>query len=153
WKRRIPFHLVASCGFAITDIAVCSTIFPLIRIVPPALRTFPSALVVLFAIDFHTSIITYWIILCIQSAVRYYQRYQARERDALRLELNASELKTQLAHAQLNALKMQLQPHFLFNTLNAIMVLVRQQRGRQAEEMLARLSDLLRCVLEDVDSQ
>jgi LytS/YehU family sensor histidine kinase len=46
-----------------------------------------------------------------------------------------------------------LQPHFLFNTLNAIMVLVRQQRGRQAEEMLARLSDLLRCVLEDVDAQ
>jgi LytS/YehU family sensor histidine kinase len=55
--------------------------------------------------------------------------------------------------AQLSALKMQLQPHFLFNTLNAIMVLVRQQKGRQAEETLARLSDLLRCVLEDVEAQ
>ncbi len=50
-------------------------------------------------------------------------------------------------------LKNQLQPHFLFNTLNAIMVLVRQEKGRQAEEMLARLSDLLRCVLEDVEAQ
>ena len=48
---------------------------------------------------------------------------------------------------------MQLQPHFLFNTLNAIMVLVRQQRGAQAEEMLARLSDLLRCVLDEVAAQ
>jgi LytS/YehU family sensor histidine kinase len=48
---------------------------------------------------------------------------------------------------------MQLQPHFLFNTLNAIMTLVRQQKGEQAEEMLARLSDLLRCVLEDVEAQ
>lgn len=48
---------------------------------------------------------------------------------------------------------MQLQPHFLFNTLNAIMVLVRQQKGLQAEEMLAHLSDLLRCVLEDVEAQ
>jgi LytS/YehU family sensor histidine kinase len=67
--------------------------------------------------------------------------------------LHASELKAQLVRAQLSALKMQLQPHFLFNTLNAIMVLVRQQRGRQAEEMLARLSDLLRCVLEDVEAQ
>jgi LytS/YehU family sensor histidine kinase len=67
--------------------------------------------------------------------------------------LHASELKAQLVRAQLSALKMQLQPHFLFNTLNAIMVLVRQQRGRQAEDMLARLSDLLRCVLEDVDAQ
>jgi two-component system, LytTR family, sensor kinase len=48
---------------------------------------------------------------------------------------------------------MQLQPHFRFNTLNAIMVLVRQQKGFQAEEMLAHLSDLLRCVLEDVEAQ
>src|SRR5258707_14319660 len=48
---------------------------------------------------------------------------------------------------------MRLKLHFLFNTLNAIMVLVRQQKGRQAEETLARLSDLLRCVLEDVEAQ
>jgi two-component system LytT family sensor kinase len=71
----------------------------------------------------------------------------------LRLELHASELRTQLTRAQLSALKMQLQPHFLFNTLNAIMVLVRQQSGAQAEEMLSRLSDLLRCVLDDVEAQ
>jgi two-component system, LytTR family, sensor kinase len=55
--------------------------------------------------------------------------------------------------AQLSAMKMQLQPHFLFNTLNAIMVLVRQQNSRAAEEMLSHLSDLLRCVLEDVEAQ
>jgi LytS/YehU family sensor histidine kinase len=55
--------------------------------------------------------------------------------------------------ARLGALKMQLQPHFLFNTLNAIMTLVRQRKGEQAEEMLASLSDLLRCVLEDVEAQ
>ncbi len=55
--------------------------------------------------------------------------------------------------AQLTALKGQLQPHFLFNTLNAIMVLVRQEKGAQAEEMLARLSDLLRCVLDEVEAQ
>ena len=84
--------------------------------------------------------------LGIQSGFRYYRGFQERE-------LHASELKAQLVRAQLSALKMQLQPHFLFNTLNAIMVLVRQQRGRQAEEMLARLSDLLRCVLEDVEAQ
>jgi LytS/YehU family sensor histidine kinase len=50
-------------------------------------------------------------------------------------------------------MKMQLQPHFLFNTLNAIMVLVRQQNSRAAEDMLSHLSDLLRCVLEDVEAQ
>jgi LytS/YehU family sensor histidine kinase len=53
----------------------------------------------------------------------------------------------------LGALKAQLQPHFLFNTLNAIVVLVRQQKGQQAEETLARFSDLLRAVLADMDAQ
>ena len=48
---------------------------------------------------------------------------------------------------------MQLQPHFLFNTLNAIMVLVRQQRRQKAEETLGRFSDLLRAVLSDIDAQ
>jgi LytS/YehU family sensor histidine kinase len=58
-----------------------------------------------------------------------------------------------VATARLGALKAQLQPHFLFNTLNAIVVLVRQQKGRQAEETLARFSDLLRAVLADMDAQ
>jgi LytS/YehU family sensor histidine kinase len=68
-------------------------------------------------------------------------------------QLHTSELQAQLVQAQLSALKMQLQPHFLFNTLNAIMVLVRQQRTSEAEQTLALLGDLLRCVLEDVEAQ
>jgi LytS/YehU family sensor histidine kinase len=60
----------------------------------------------------------------------------------------AQQRETELVRAQLEALKLQVQPHFLYNTLNAIMVLVRQQRGREAEETLGRLSDLLRSVLD-----
>jgi LytS/YehU family sensor histidine kinase len=71
----------------------------------------------------------------------------------LRSDLRASQLETQVAQARLGVLKAQLQPHFLFNTLNAIVVLVRQQKGRQAEETLARFSDLLRAVLTDLDAQ
>jgi sensor histidine kinase YesM len=71
----------------------------------------------------------------------------------LRSDLRASQLETQVATARLGALKAQLQPHFLFNTLNAIVVLVRQQKGQQAEETLARFSDLLRAVLADMDAQ
>jgi hypothetical protein len=77
----------------------------------------------------------YWEALGVQAAFRYYRGYQERE-------THTAELKAQLARAQLTALKTQLQPHFLFNTLNAIMVLVRRQNGRQAEEMLARFSDI-----------
>jgi LytS/YehU family sensor histidine kinase len=89
----------------------------------------------------------YWIVLGVQAAARYYHRSQEREQAALRLDLRASELSAQLSEARLKALEAQLHPHFLFNTLTAIAVLVRQRRTHQAEEMLVRLSDLLRAVL------
>jgi LytS/YehU family sensor histidine kinase len=67
---------------------------------------------------------------------------EARER-----ELQATQLAGQLAEARLRALRAQLQPHFLFNTLNAITVLVRDRRGALAVRMLDGLSDMLRQVL------
>jgi LytS/YehU family sensor histidine kinase len=71
----------------------------------------------------------------------------------LELKIRTSQLAEQLTYSQLSALKTQMHPHFLFNTLSAIMVLVRQQNGRKAETMLSRLSDLLRHTLDDVDAQ
>jgi LytS/YehU family sensor histidine kinase len=62
-------------------------------------------------------------------------------------------LETQLAQAQLQTLKMQLHPHFLFNTLNAIAGLVRDSRNKAAVNMLAGLSDLLRYTLENAGKQ
>lgn len=154
WLRYLPLHLVLSAIFSVIQLSIDSYVHVRSGILSFALGgTFRQAFSNLMVIGFHGNIVTYWAILGIQYAFRYYRRYQEREQQALRLELHAAELKTQLANAHLNALKMQLQPHFLFNTLNAIMVLVRQQKGRQAEEMLARLSDLLRCVLEDVEAQ
>ncbi|HEU4559996.1 MAG TPA: histidine kinase [Longimicrobium sp.] len=72
----------------------------------------------------------------------YYGRYRERE-------LAASRLQGQLAHAQLQALRMQLNPHFLFNALNSISMLVRGARNDEAVRMLAGLGDLLRGVLEE----
>jgi LytS/YehU family sensor histidine kinase len=72
----------------------------------------------------------------------YYARYRERE-------LAASQLQGQLAHAQLQALRMQLNPHFLFNALNSISMLVRGGRSAEAVRMLAGLGDLLRGVLEE----
>lgn len=154
WLRYVPLHLALSALFSVIQLSIDSFVHLRAGILGFALgTTFRQVFSNLMVIGFHGNIVTYWSILGIQYAFRYYRRYQEREQQALRLELHAAELKTQLASAHLNALKMQLQPHFLFNTLNAIMVLVRQQKGRQAEEMLARLSDLLRCVLEDVEAQ
>jgi len=154
WLQAIPLHLLFSLTFAVVHLLIDSFVHARLGILPFILgTTFKAVFSTLVVIGFHGNVLAYWMILGIQSAIRYYRRYQEREREALRLELHTSELQSQLMQARLSTLKMQLQPHFLFNTLNAIMVLVRQQKGRQAEEMLARLSDLLRCVLEDVEAQ
>lgn len=86
------------------------------------------------------SFILYFAVLGTFHAFRYHQ--EARER-----ELQASQLAAQLSDTQLRVLRAQLQPHFLFNALNAITVLVRDQRDAAAVRMLDQLSELLRQVL------
>jgi len=70
----------------------------------------------------------------------YYRKYRQRE-------LESSQLEAQLAHAQLEVLKIQLEPHFLFNTLNSIAALARND-GPAAENMTLQLADLLRFSLD-----
>ncbi len=151
--RRIALHLVLSVVLALLQLSFESLVFRWFGLFPAIMVNFASTLIFLFIIAFHNSVLTYWTILGIQYGFSWYGRYQERKQEALRLELRSSELQSQLVQARLSALNMQLQPHFLFNTLNTIMVLVRQQKSREAEEMLGRLGDLLRCVLEDVDTQ
>ena len=151
--RRIALHLCLSVLVAFVDLAAEAAVLRTLRVFPTIMTGYSSTFVFLLIIGFHQGILTYWVILAIQYAFGWYRGLEERRREALRLQLHSSELERKLVQAHLGALKMQLQPHFLFNTLNAITVLVRQQRGPQAEEMLARLSDLLRLVLEDVEAQ
>jgi sensor histidine kinase YesM len=87
----------------------------------------------------------YGLILLARHALDYYRRYTAGER-------RAAQLQTQLAEAQLQALKMQLQPHFLFNTLHSISALVYKDVDA-ADKMIARLGDFLRLTLENSGAQ
>ena len=87
----------------------------------------------------------YALLLGIAHAVLYYERYRERERAA-------EQLARGLTEARLQALKMQLQPHFLFNTLNAISALIPAE-AKPARRMLARLGDLLRISLEHEETQ
>jgi len=80
-------------------------------------------------------------IIVIAHAVLYYSRYRERE-------IRAAQLQAQLSDAKLLALKSQLQPHFLFNTLHSISSLMLRD-VQSADTMIARLSDLLRMSLED----
>ena len=86
------------------------------------------------------SVVMYFTILGCVYAFTYFA--EAREREAQQAKLSA-----QLAEARLGALRMQLNPHFLFNSLNALAVLVRDQKTRDASRMLELLGAVLRQVL------
>jgi two-component system, LytTR family, sensor kinase len=99
-----------------------------------------------------TDVIIYWMIVGVGYAFEYYRRFREQQLQAARLELLATQLETQLVQAQLQALKMQLHPHFLFNTLHAISALM-DDDVKGARRMIARLSELLRLTLESAGQQ
>ncbi|MDQ3040483.1 MAG: histidine kinase [Pseudomonadota bacterium] len=91
-----------------------------------------------------------WILYCMVlggvMAFEFYRRYHERA-------LHAAQLERSFADAKLYALELQLQPHFLFNTLNAIAGLVRTNHKEQAVTMVAGLADLLRYSLDHAGRQ
>ena len=94
----------------------------------------------------HMTLIAYFGILGAGYALDYYRRFRERE-------LRAAQLETRLANARLETLRLQLQPHFLFNTLHTAAGLVRQGHNEAAVGTLTRLSDLLRVTLESEGRQ
>ena len=94
-----------------------------------------------------TGSIYYWLIIGVYTAFLYPRLYHAQRAAAADLQIRTAQLEAQLSHAQLDALRLQLHPHFLFNTLNAIAALAPTDAVR-AQRMLARLGDLLRQTLE-----
>src|SRR5207237_2288948 len=111
-------------------------------------RQFPSLLDcyrAYFGLGFYIDLIIASLIIIAVHALLYYRRFRASE-------LEQAALKTQLAQARLSALKMQLHPHFLFNTLHSISSLVLEDPPK-ANSMIARLGDFLRLTLENSDQQ
>ena len=93
-----------------------------------------------------TSIILYGLVLLVAHIAETQRRFALQQAETARLN-------EQLSKAQLNALRRQIEPHFLFNTLNAIAGLVRERRDEAAVSMIAELSDFLRRVVNDSDRQ
>jgi hypothetical protein len=93
-----------------------------------------------------TELLLYAVVAFFAHAEAYYAKYLERERAAANLERS-------LAEARLHALELQIQPHFLFNTLNSISALVRTGRQDEAVAMIAGLSDLLRYALDRAGGQ
>ncbi|MEP1097711.1 MAG: histidine kinase [Cyclobacteriaceae bacterium] len=87
-----------------------------------------------------------WVMLIVFYVIEISRKYQDQS-------LETSKLESALTQANLQALKMQIRPHFLFNAHNAIATLMRSDKNEEALEMLLKLSDLLRTSLNTFDSQ
>ena len=144
--RNLFLHFPALVSFAgihqIIHLAVLWFITPRLRRQFPALIDCYRAY---FGFGLYIDLIIASLIVIAVHALLYYQNFRASE-------LAQSSLKTQLAQAQLRALKMQLHPHFLFNTLHSISSLVLEDPSK-ANSMIARLGDFLRLTLENSEQQ
>jgi LytS/YehU family sensor histidine kinase len=145
WRSRLAVHVAACVAFAAAKIVLDYPIIKLFYCPAPEELTFPVFLGMAFRDQSLRYVVYYWAMIGVALAVDYYGRYREREIHAARLEAG-------LARAQLQLLQTQLQPHFLFNTLNAISALVHTD-PEGADRMLATLGHLLRRTLEDFGVQ
>jgi len=144
WRRSLAIHLPAFLAISAVHSAVTTVIN--ITIKPfdnmgESPTDFWTRFVSRLKGSFVSDLLIYGGVIGICYALDYYRKYREREFQATRLE-------AQLAQAQLDSLRMQLHPHFLFNTLNNIVGLVRDNKNQTAVSMLVGLSDLLRHTLE-----
>jgi signal transduction histidine kinase len=113
--------------------------------VPVQTFRFGSA-VVLQTLSLPADLLVFGLMLLAGSSMAVYQRARS-------LELRESRLEADLARSQLDALRLEIEPHFLFNTLNSIASLIRTRAGDRALSMLLGLSELLRTTVDGTREQ
>jgi LytS/YehU family sensor histidine kinase len=132
-------HLGASLAFVVLKVSLWTPLFGLLSAEGP--RTWAG----MFFGGFYADLLAYWAAVGVIHAIAYYQESRRRQVEAARLDgaLRAAELEN---------LRAQLQPHFLFNTLQSISTLIHRDQAA-ADRMLTDLSDLLRLSLRHTAAQ
>ncbi len=143
--RALAIHLPVGALTSLVHRALYLFLFWLVFLVPfrpagPMGHMLSSLYRHLLLFNLPTGFMTYWTLVLVSHAINTFRRLREEE-------LNATRLKAELAEAQLAALKLQLQPHFLFNTLNSISALL-DSNVEAADRMLACLGDFLRMTLD-----
>jgi signal transduction histidine kinase len=138
WPVAVAVHatgaVASALGCVVFDLLVAAVIDP----------SDPPSFGVYFRTTFHTDVQWYLLVVGAAYTLDYYRRLRDREVQSARLD-------ERLADARLEALKMQIQPHFLFNTLNSISELVHEDADA-AERMIVRLADLLRLTVDNAQA-
>jgi two-component system LytT family sensor kinase len=135
WRRAVPLHVAAGLGLTAAVIGVEASLGWLRHGhelgLGGALRHYASH-------HAQLGVLTYWLLV---AAGHFYQRL-----------VRSAQLEARLAQAQVDALRSQLQPHFLFNTLQAATTLIHEE-PQAAEDILVRLAQMLRILLDERDLQ
>jgi two-component system LytT family sensor kinase len=138
--RHLPVHLLAAIAFAILHSSAVGTLYFAFGFNPRG-APWPDTFVRLQMMYFALNVLVFWAISGAYHAVRYHHEVVRREKAAAALE-------AMLTQARLDGLRAQLNPHFLFNTLNAISSLALTGAREQVVQTLSELSDLLRVSLD-----
>ena len=118
----------------------------------PRRRTPPPTVWTIARLRYLDHVVVSFALIAAGLARDYFQRYRARQAEAVLLQAHAAQLQAQLAEARLSVLRAQLNPHFLFNTLHAVSALV-ERDPKGVRRMIARLSELLRYTLDGTTAQ
>jgi len=150
WSKSLIAHVFLSISFSLVELFFYANIYLLVDTIffhtlRPEMQAFWSLYPYFVRSMINTALMLYFIITFVSYTMIHYQRYRDEE-------LRLAELEGQLARAQLETLKMQLHPHFLFNTLNSISALVKSD-PEAADKMIARLGELLRITLDNEANQ
>jgi two-component system, LytTR family, sensor kinase len=150
WRRFSTWgaHLIACAAIGLAYAAWTATLEELLN--PWAVNPRPDPFAELWLRKCYDGLLSYVILYAVILIVGYL--LDSRERLAIQ-QAETAHLNEELSKVQLNALRKQIEPHFLFNTLSAVSGLVRENRNEAAVSMIAGLSDFLRRVLEDSDRQ
>ena len=158
WPLALAAHLAAATVLSVAHLAAVGTLYwhtitaAILPYLGPLARqrvATPLGQIEVFINGYLiVNVMTYGAIVVAWYALRFHRAMREREREALALQARAATLEAQMHEARLSALRMELNPHFLYNALNAVAGLVRRHDGTRAVEMLARLGTLLRLTLE-----
>jgi two-component system, LytTR family, sensor kinase len=142
WVAAVALHLAAGIVISFLQLAVQVKLNFVVN--PGYKMTYWRVLYFFATFKLHMNLLTYWVIVALNHGIYYYAQSRSRE-------LAWARMETELANAQLQALNMQLHPHFLFNTLHSISTLISDD-PHVAREMVLKLSDLLRATLSKIET-
>ncbi|MCI0491189.1 MAG: histidine kinase [Blastocatellia bacterium] len=144
--RSLMIHFAAALVIPLLQQGIDAFVLPRLGYPPGRhLDSFLATYKSFLLFNYPINVAAYWATIGAQYGIGYYHMYRERE-------LRASQLEAKLAQSQLQVLKMQLHPHFLFNTLNTISELIHKDPD-VAEQMVTNLSDLLRLALQTAGGQ